>query len=40
MEQLKKTLDGLLKGLESDQRDRVIQRLDDLVSVYPFNDNV
>ena len=38
MEQLKEQLMGLVRELEVAQHDQVMQRLDDLVSVYPFND--
>ena len=38
MEQLKERLMGLVHELEAVQHDQVIQRLDDLVSVYPFNE--
>jgi len=38
MEQLKEHLMGLVHELETVQHAQVIQRLDDLVSVYPFND--
>lgn len=38
MEQLKEKLNGLLQELEKEQHDQVMQRLDDLVSVYPFNE--
>ena len=38
MEQLKAKLIGLVHELEQQQHDLVMQRLDDLVSVYPFND--
>lgn len=38
MELLKKKLDGLISELEKDKHDSVMQRLDDLVSVYPFNE--
>jgi hypothetical protein len=38
MEQLKAKLIGLVETLEKQKHDDVMQRLDDLVSVYPFND--
>jgi hypothetical protein len=38
MEQLKEKLMSLVHELEKDKHDNVIQRLDDLVSVYPFNE--
>ena len=38
MEQLKNKLNDLLQELEKEQHDQVIQRLDDLVSFYPFNE--
>lgn len=38
MEQLKARLMGLVHELETAQHDQVMQRLDDLISVYPFND--
>lgn len=38
MEQLKNKLTDLVKELEKEKHDQVIQRLEDLVSVYPFND--
>jgi len=38
MEQLKEKLTGLLKELEKEKHDQVIQRLEDLVSIYPFNE--
>lgn len=38
MEQLKEKLMFLVDELEEEKHDQIIQRLDDLVSVYPFND--
>ena len=38
MEQLKEKLIGLLKELEKEKHDQAMQRLEDLVSVYPFNE--
>lgn len=38
MEQLKEKLTRLVQELEQEQHDLVMQRLDDLVSVYPFNE--
>jgi len=38
MEQLKEQLMGLVHVLEKEQHEDVVQRLDDLVSVYPFNE--
>lgn len=38
MEQLKEKLTELVKTLEKEKHDPVMQRLDDLVSVYPFNE--
>lgn len=38
MELLKETLLNLVKNLEKAQHDLVLQRLEDLVSVYPFNE--
>ena len=38
MEELKKKLECLLDELEASKRDIVINRLEDLVSVYPFNE--
>ncbi|MCL4758034.1 MAG: hypothetical protein KJZ96_06770 [Rhodocyclaceae bacterium] len=38
MEQLKEKLTALVKELEKEKHDQVMQRLDDLVSVYPFNE--
>lgn len=38
MEKLKVRLDELIGELSADKREIVIQRLDDLVSVYPFNE--
>jgi len=38
MEHLKKKLIGLVRELEKEKRDQVMQRLDDLVSFYPFNE--
>lgn len=38
MEQLKARLMSLIQELEKEQHDGVMQRLDDLVSVYPFNE--
>jgi hypothetical protein len=38
MEQLKEKLIGLVQELEKERHDHVMQRLDDLVSVYPFNE--
>lgn len=38
MELLKETLLNLVKTLEKQQHDLVMQRLEDLVSVYPFNE--
>lgn len=38
MEQLKEKLMNLVHELEKDKHDNVMQRLDDLVSVYPFNE--
>jgi len=38
MEQLKEKLMNLVHDLEQEKHDDVMQRLDDLVSVYPFNE--
>ncbi len=38
MEQLKEKLMSLVHELEKEKHDNVMQRLDDLVSVYPFNE--
>lgn len=38
MEQLKEKLMNLVHELEKDKHDNVMQRLDDLVSFYPFNE--
>ena len=38
MEILKKHLEKLIKTLSSQQRNRLKNRLDDLISVYPFNE--
>ena len=38
MEQLKEKLMSLVRELEKEKHDNVMQRLDDLVSVYPFNE--
>lgn len=38
MEQLKEILISLIKELEIEKHDQIMQRLDDLVSVYPFNE--
>ncbi len=38
MEHLKEKLIGLVRELEKEKHDQVIQRLDDLVSFYPFNE--
>lgn len=38
MEQLKEKLMSLVSELEKEKHDNVMQRLDDLVSVYPFNE--
>ncbi len=38
MEQLKEKLNNLLKELEWEQHEQVMRRLDDLVSMYPFNE--
>ena len=38
MEQLKAKLMNLVRELEKEKHDDVMQRLDDLVSVYPFNE--
>lgn len=38
MEQLKDKLISLVQELEKERHDHVMQRLDDLVSVYPFNE--
>ncbi|MEQ1590552.1 MAG: hypothetical protein ABL902_09395 [Gallionella sp.] len=38
MEQLREKLMSLVHELEKDKHDNVMQRLDDLVSVYPFNE--
>ena len=38
MEQLKEKLTSLVRELEKEKHDQVMQRLEDLVSVYPFND--
>lgn len=38
MEQLKDKLQELLQELETEKRDQILQRLDDLISVYPFNE--
>lgn len=38
MEQLKQKLMKLVQELKKDEHDQVMQRLDDLVSVYPFNE--
>ena len=38
MEHLKEKLMGLVQELEKEKHDQVMQRLDDLVSFYPFNE--
>lgn len=38
MEQLKEKLQDLVRELEKEKYDQIMQRLDDLVSVYPFNE--
>jgi len=38
MEILKKHLEKLIKTLSSQQRNKLKNRLDDLISVYPFNE--
>ncbi len=38
MEILKQHLDNLLEQLEQEKREEIMQRLDDLFSVYPFNE--
>ena len=38
MEQLKEKLQDLLRELGTEKRDQILQRLDDLVSVYPFSE--
>lgn len=38
MEHLKEKLTGLVRELEKEKHDQVMQRLDDLVSFYPFNE--
>jgi hypothetical protein len=38
MEKLKTHLLGLVKKLEKDKHDQIMRRLDNLVSVYPFNE--
>ncbi|OIQ91086.1 hypothetical protein GALL_269900 [mine drainage metagenome] len=38
MEQLKEKLQGLVQELGKEKHDQIMQRLDDLVSVYPFNE--
>lgn len=38
MEQLKEKLQGLVRELGKEKHDQIMQRLDDLVSVYPFNE--
>lgn len=38
MEQLKEKLHDLVRELEKEEHDQIMQRLDDLVSVYPFNE--
>ncbi len=38
MEQLKEKLTGLVRELEKEKHDQIMQRLDDLVSMYPFNE--
>ena len=38
MELLKQHLDNLLEQLEQEKREEIMQRLDDLFSVYPFNE--
>lgn len=38
MEHLKEKLIGLVRELEKEKHDQVMQRLDDLVSFYPFNE--
>ena len=38
MEKLKKKLDGLIKSLSKEKRNQLRSRLEDLVSVYPFNE--
>lgn len=38
MEQLKEKLTGLVHQLEQEKHDEVMQRMDDLVSFYPFNE--
>lgn len=38
MEQLRERLNSLVRELGTEQHDQIMQRLDDLVSVYPFNE--
>jgi hypothetical protein len=38
MEQLKEKLQDLVREIEKEKYDQIMQRLDDLVSVYPFNE--
>ena len=38
MEKLQKKLDGLIKSLSKEKRNQLRSRLEDLVSVYPFNE--
>lgn len=38
MEQLKKKLTDILQEMEKQDYEQVIQRLDDLISIYPFNE--
>ncbi len=38
MEKLQKKLDGLIQSLSKEKRDEIRSRLEDLVSVYPFNE--
>ena len=37
MEKLQKKLDGLIKSLSKEKQEQLHVRLEDLVSVYPFN---
>ncbi len=38
MEKLQKKLDGLIQSLSKEKRDEIRSRLEDMVSVYPFNE--
>jgi hypothetical protein len=38
VEQLKEKLTGFVKELEKERHNQIMQRLDDIVSVYPFNE--